>query len=62
MRRIIAWCVAGLPFEPRSRRAIDETLADWAHEEQESPTRGVPEIRLWDSGRALRRGRRRGFS
>ncbi len=40
MRRIIAWCVAGLPFEPRSRRAIDETLADWAHEEQEAPTRG----------------------
>jgi hypothetical protein len=40
MRRMIAWCVAGLPFEPRSRRAIDDTLADWAHEEQAAPTRG----------------------
>jgi len=40
MRRIIAWCVPGLPFESRSRRAIDETLADWAHEEQEAPTWG----------------------
>jgi hypothetical protein len=40
MRRIIALCVAGLPFERGSRRAIDETLADWAHEEREVPTRG----------------------
>ena len=40
MRRIIAWCVASLPFAPRSRRAIDETLADWAHEDQQAPTRG----------------------
>jgi hypothetical protein len=40
MRRVIAWCVAGLPFEARSRCAIDETLADWAHEAQEAPTRG----------------------
>ena len=40
MRRIIAWCVGGLPFEPASRRAIDETLADWDHERQEARTRG----------------------
>lgn len=38
MRRIMAWCVAGLPFAPRSRRAIDETLADWAHEHHKAPT------------------------
>jgi len=40
MRRVIAWCVAGLPFGARSRRAIDETLNDWTHEVREAPTRG----------------------
>jgi len=40
MRGIMAWFVGGLPFEPRSRRAIDETLADWAHEQLEASTRG----------------------
>jgi hypothetical protein len=32
MNRIIAWCVGSLPFDARSRSAIDETLADWTHE------------------------------
>jgi hypothetical protein len=40
MRRIIAWFFGGIPFEARSRRAIDETLVDWAHEEREAPSRG----------------------
>lgn len=40
MRRVIAWVVDGLPFEARSRRALDETLVDWAHEEQEESTTG----------------------
>jgi len=33
MRRIVTWLLDGLPFDPRSRRALDETLLDWAHEE-----------------------------
>ena len=32
MRRAIAWFLAGLPFDARSRRAIDETLLDWEGE------------------------------
>jgi hypothetical protein len=39
MRSIIAWCIDQLPFEPRSRRAIAETLADWTHEQLEAPSR-----------------------
>jgi hypothetical protein len=40
MRRVIARCIRGFPFDARSRRAIDETLADWAHEEHQAPSRG----------------------
>jgi hypothetical protein len=29
--------IDGLPLDARSRRAVDETLADWAHEEHEEP-------------------------
>jgi hypothetical protein len=36
MRRLVAWLFGGLPFDPRSRRAIDETLLDWAKEETEA--------------------------
>ena len=36
MRRLVAWIIDGLPFDPRSRRALDETLLDWAHEEAEA--------------------------
>ena len=32
MRRAISWFLAGLPFDARSRRAIDETLLDWDEE------------------------------
>ncbi len=38
MRRLVAWFVDALPFDIRSRRAIDETLADWLLEERERPT------------------------
>src|SRR5262245_29897640 len=34
MRRLIAWLIDGLPFDPRSRRALDETFLGWAHEEK----------------------------
>jgi hypothetical protein len=40
MRRVIGWCVRGFPFDPRSRRSLDETLADWAHEENQAMSRG----------------------
>jgi hypothetical protein len=40
MRRIVAWFFGGIPFDGRSRRAIDETLMDWAHEVRQAPTRG----------------------
>ena len=33
MRRLVAALLDCLPFDPRSRRAVDETLFDWAHEE-----------------------------
>ncbi len=33
MRSLVTWLLDGLPFDPRSRRALDETLLDWAHEE-----------------------------
>src|SRR5262245_66273402 len=33
MRRLVTWLLDGLPFDPRSRRALDETLLDWGHEE-----------------------------
>ena len=36
MRRIISWLLAGLPFDARSRRAIDETLLDWEGEATEA--------------------------
>ncbi len=36
MRRAIAWLLRGLPFDPRSRRAIDETLLDWEGEATEA--------------------------
>lgn len=38
MRRIMSWCVAALPFAANTRRAIDETLADWVHEEDRALT------------------------
>jgi hypothetical protein len=38
MRRAFQWLASALPFDPRSRRAIDETLADWAVEEQDART------------------------
>jgi hypothetical protein len=40
MRQITTWCVGALPFAASSRRAIDETLADWAYEEDYVQTRG----------------------
>jgi hypothetical protein len=40
MRRVIAECIKGFPFDACSRRAIDETLADWAHEEHQAINRG----------------------
>jgi hypothetical protein len=33
MRALLTWLVQGIPFSARSRRAIDETLADWKIEE-----------------------------
>jgi hypothetical protein len=41
MRRFTTWIIDGLPFEPRSRRAIDETLLDWAHEEDRAASRSA---------------------
>lgn len=38
MRRVISWLLAGLPFDARSRRAIDETLLDWEGEATEAQT------------------------
>ena len=38
MRRAIAWVLAGLPIDARSRRAIDETLLDWDREATEAQT------------------------
>lgn len=38
MRRAIAWLLGGLPFDARSRRAIDETLLDWEGEATEAKT------------------------
>ena len=38
MRRAIGWLLAGLPFDTRSRRAIDETLLDWDGEATEART------------------------
>jgi hypothetical protein len=32
MRRLVTRFLDGLPCDPRSRRALDETLLDWAHE------------------------------
>src|SRR5262245_29641158 len=40
MRCAIAWLIDGLPFDPRSRRALDETMLDWAHEQRNAPTLG----------------------
>jgi hypothetical protein len=40
MRGIVTWCVGALPFGANSRRAIDETLADWAYEEDYVKTGG----------------------
>jgi hypothetical protein len=48
MRRAIGWFVGGLPFDARSRRAIDETLLDWDGEATEAKTaweRTVTEVR-----------------
>jgi hypothetical protein len=48
MRRVISWLLAGLPFDARSRRAIDETLLDWEGEVREAKTaweRTVTELR-----------------
>jgi hypothetical protein len=40
MRRVVAGCIKGFLFDARSRRAIDETLADWEHEERQAINRG----------------------
>jgi hypothetical protein len=40
VRRAVTSLLAALPFEPRSRRAIDETLLDWAHEADGAETPG----------------------
>ena len=48
MRRVVAALLAVLPFDPRSRRALDETLLDWAHEEaraRSAPQRAVTSLR-----------------
>jgi hypothetical protein len=34
----MSWCVGTLPFAANTRRAIDETLADWVHEEDRALT------------------------
>lgn len=39
MKGLAAWVIEGLPFDPRSRRAIDETLEDWSQEAAESRSR-----------------------
>jgi hypothetical protein len=36
MRRLVTWLLDGLPCDPRSRRALDETLLDWATEEADA--------------------------
>ncbi len=38
MKRVFAWVLGGLPFDARSRRAIDETLLDWEGEATEART------------------------
>jgi len=38
MMSVLAWCIEGLPFDARSRRAIYETLADWRHEQLAAAT------------------------
>jgi hypothetical protein len=38
MRRVIATLLDRLPFDDRSRRAIDQTLLDWTHEASEALT------------------------
>jgi hypothetical protein len=40
MRRAVAALLACLPFDPRGRRALDETLLDWAEEMRTAQTRG----------------------
>jgi hypothetical protein len=40
MRRLAVWVIDGLPFDPRSRRVLDETLLDWAHEQLTTTTTG----------------------
>jgi len=41
MKRFITRCLDGLPFDARSRRAIDETLEDWAYEERDALSGGA---------------------
>jgi hypothetical protein len=38
VRTAVAAFLAWLPFDPRSRRALDETIADWTHEQGEADT------------------------
>jgi hypothetical protein len=40
MRRVIEKAIQGLPLDPRSRSAVDQTLADWAHEASASLSPG----------------------
>jgi hypothetical protein len=46
----VAAILAGLPFDARSRRALDETMLDWAHEQS---TAGAASARALTSVRAL---------
>ena len=41
MRRLAATMLSWIPFDPSSRRAIDETLLDWAHERAAAATPGA---------------------
>ena len=50
MRRFIAHVMHRLPFDDRGRRAVDETLLDWAHEEALTTS---PWGRAWVTTRAL---------
>ena len=50
MRKTTAWLLLSLPFGDRSRRAIEETLLDWAHEEATATTHVG---RAWVTARAL---------
>src|SRR5262245_44287600 len=50
MRQLLERLLTGLPFDGRGRRAIDETLLDWAHEEALASSAWQ---RAWTTTRAL---------